>query len=285
MNIFNLDNGAINEIINYNYEAFDNYIKQTGATICGRNPINLLLRTLKAYNKNVKGVLINYYTSGDVINDYTNSVSYATIGFYQDTNENKEKKEVKQNSLNENEKKLLLKLARESIKYYFEHEKLMIINEKEINLTPALKEIRGAFVTLKINNNLRGCIGHIQGIQELYKDVIENAVNAAFNDPRFMPLSPEELQKVEIEISALTPPEKIDSIDDILIGKHGLIIKKSYNSGVFLPQVPVEQGWNKIQYLENLCYKAGLKKDDYKQADLYVFTAEVFSEKELFHKK
>lgn len=282
----NLDGGAINEIINYNVDGFQDYVKRTGITICGKNPITLLLVMLKASNKNIKGSLISYYTSGDVIADYTNSVSYTTISFYDISTEKKQQKqESRKSGLTNEEKKILLKLARDSIKYYFEHNELMSVNEKEISLTPAFKEIRGAFVTLKINNNLRGCIGHIQGIQELYKDVIENAVNAAFNDPRFMPLSPAELSKVEIEISALTPPVKINSLDEIIIGKHGLIIKKGYNSGVFLPQVPVEQGWNKTQYLENLCYKAGLSKDDYKQADLYIFTAEVFSEKEMKNSK
>lgn len=284
-NLSNLDGGAINEIINYNADGFQNYLKQTGTTICGRNPIILLLLILKASNKNIKGSLISYYTSGDVIGDYTNSVSYTTIGFYENSIEKKPKLEINKGGLTNEEKKILLKLARDSIKYYFEHNELMMVDAKEIIITQALKEIRGAFVTLKINNSLRGCIGHIQGVQELYKDVIENAINAAFNDPRFMPLSSAELPKVEIEISALTPPVKINSLDEIIIGKHGLIIKKGYQSGVFLPQVPVEQGWNKTQYLENLCYKAGLSKDDYKQADLYMFTAEVFSEKEMEHLK
>jgi len=285
-NLSNLDGGAVSEIISYNAQGFEDYVRQTGATICGKNPIILLLHILKAAGKDIKGTLISYYTSGDVVGDFTNSVSYVTIGFYENSTKDESRRdEKKDDPLNDEEKKILLKLARESIKYYFEHNELMTVKEQEIKLTPALKEIRGAFVTLKINNNLRGCIGHIQGIQELYKDVIENAVNAAFNDPRFLPLSREELPKVEIEISALTPPTKIKSLDEIIIGKHGLIIKKGFNSGVFLPQVPVEQGWNKTQYLENLCYKAGLSKDDYKQADLYIFTAEVFSEKELLHKK
>jgi len=272
-----LDSGAINEITAINPKGFQNHIKETGDTICGRNPITLWLYTLQETKKeDINASLINYYTSGDLVGDYTNSVSYATIVFY------KEKKEIKSEfpPLTKEEKKSLLKLARESIKYYFENKSLLSVDENKISLTENLKRIQGAFVTIKINGNLRGCIGHIEPVQELYKDVIENAVNAAFKDPRFSPLTEEEFKKITIEISALSPITKVNNLDEIKVGKHGLIIRKGFYSGVLLPQVPIENGWNKIQFLENLCYKAGLKKDDYKEANLYKFSAEVFSEEE-----
>ncbi|OGF63858.1 MAG: hypothetical protein A2Y62_18910 [Candidatus Fischerbacteria bacterium RBG_13_37_8] len=276
-----LDRGAINEILEYNYKGFLQYLKETGATICGRNPITLLSYILQTLNnKNIKGIQANYYTSGDITGDFSNSVSYATLAFYISSKGNKPNFP----QLTEENKKFLLKLARDSIAYYFTHKSLMSIDDKKTPLSPALKIVRGAFVTLKINKQLRGCIGHIEPVQELYKDVIENAVNAAFSDPRFQPLTEAELPKVDIDISALTPFTKINNLDEILVGKHGIIIKKGFHQAVFLPQVPVEQGWNKTQYLENLCYKAGLKKDDYLDANLYIFSADVFAEPEFHHK-
>lgn len=278
-NLSILDGGAINEITAINPKGFLNHIQNTDDTICGKNPIALLLYTLSAtQNKGIQSTLVNYYTSGDLVGDFTNSVSYVTIAFYQ-TNTQKENPYT---GLANDEKKLLLKLARESIQYYFAHDSLMPVDEKQNPINKNLKELRGAFVTLKINKELRGCIGHIEPVQELYKDVIENAVNAAFNDHRFNPLTQEEYRHVEIEISALTPIKKINSIDEIQVGKHGVILRKGFYSGVFLPQVPVEQGWNKTEYLENLCSKAGLNdKNAYKDANLYIFSAEVFSEAEL----
>jgi MEMO1 family protein len=273
-----LDGGAITEITALNPKGFLNHIQNTGDTICGRNPIALLLYTLTALkNKSIQGTLVNYYTSGELVGDFTNSVSYTTIAFA----ENKAQKENPYSGLTDDEKKYLLKLARESIQFYFTNNSLMSIDEKQTPLSKNLKETRGVFVTLKIKGQLRGCIGHIEPVQELYKDVIENAVNAAFKDPRFSPLTQEEFKKVDLEISALTPFRKVNSLDEIKIGKHGLIIRKGFYSGVFLPQVPVEQGWNLQEYLENLCYKAGLNKDDYKDANLFMFSAEVFSELEL----
>jgi AmmeMemoRadiSam system protein A/AmmeMemoRadiSam system protein B len=274
-----LDGGAINEITEMNSKGFLDHIEKTKATICGKNPIALLLYTLSAtQNKNIHGTLVNYYTSGDLVGDYSNSVSYATIVF----NETKAQKENPAAGLTHEEKKLLLTLARESIQYYFTHNTLMSVDEKQTPVSKTLKEKRGAFVTLKIHGELRGCIGHIEPVQELFKDIIENAVNAAFKDPRFSPLTETEFKKVEIEISALSPISKVNSLDEIQVGTHGVILRKGFYSGVFLPQVPVEQGWTKTQYLENLCHKAGLSdKNAYKDANLYKFSAEVFSEAEI----
>lgn len=276
-----LDSGAINEISAINPKGFLNHIRDTGDTICGKNPITLWLYMLKELKKsNITVSLINYYTSGDLVGDYTNSVSYISLAFYE------EKKQTISEfpPLSKEEKKILLKLARDSIKYYFENKTIMSVDEKKINLTENLKKIRGAFVTIKIKGNLRGCIGHIEPVQELYKDVIENAVNAAFKDPRFNPLTEEEFKNITIEISALSPITKVNNLDEIKVGKHGLIIKKGFHSGVLLPQVPLEFGWDKRQFLENLCYKAGLNKNDYKEANLYKFSAEVFSEEQKLEK-
>ena len=148
---------------------------------------------------------------------------------------------------------------------------------------PLLLKEMGAFVTLNERGQLRGCIGNIVGRGPLYMTVRDMAIAAATEDPRFAPVTLDELGAIEIEISVLSPIEKIDSPDKIQLGKHGVIVKKGFSSGVFLPQVATETGWSKEEFLSNLCaHKAGLAPDAWKDksTELYIFSAEVFSEKE-----
>lgn len=161
----------------------------------------------------------------------------------------------------ENKDKLtLLNLARESIRSKFEGKDLAIDAQK---ISAVLKQKRGTFVTLKINNELRGCIGHIAPVQELYRDVIENACAAAFSDPRFRPLAKDELEKIAIEISLLSESQKFEYKSwDLLIqnlekNKPGVILRKGRQMATFLPQV-----WEELpaaeEFLAHLCLKAGL---------------------------
>ncbi len=179
--------------------------------------------------------------------------------------------------------KRLLKLARETIK-----KRLVGEGDDRIdNLEEALLDKKGVFVTLNKRGNLRGCIGHIIGQMPLWEGVRENAINAAFSDPRFPPLSPEELDEIDIEISVLTEPRplKYTSVDDLLQklipGKHGVIIKKGPYQATFLPQV-WEQLPNKEEFLSHLCMKASLPPYEWKKGTLDVFTYEVqsFAEKQ-----
>ncbi|MDD3094934.1 MAG: AmmeMemoRadiSam system protein A [Candidatus Neomarinimicrobiota bacterium] len=141
----------------------------------------------------------------------------------------------------------------------------------------------GLFVTLHKQGELRGCIGYIEGVRPLSRALYEMADAAAFRDPRFSPLQAEELEKTDIEISLLSPLEKVDSYLDIEIGKHGIIMKKGMHQAVFLPQVAPEQGWDLKATLRHLSLKAGLPVDSYLKPDcrFFVFTAEVFSENEV----
>lgn len=182
-------------------------------------------------------------------------------------------------ALNEAEQQTLLTLARRSIAAGLEKGEPDL---DDLELTPALQIKMSCFVTLKKRGQLRGCIGTLNAHRRLYEDVIDNAQSAAFRDPRFPKLKePEELEKCQIEISVLTPPSAISGVDDIEIGKHGLVIEKGGQRGVFLPQVPVEQKWDLTKYLENLCRKAGLPRDAYQEgAKLQWFTAQVFAEEE-----
>lgn len=141
-----------------------------------------------------------------------------------------------------------------------------------------LNENRGAFVTLHKGGQLRGCIGNIRGNRPLYRTVAEMAEEAAFNDPRFQPVSAEELKDLEIEISALTPLRKIEDVEEIEVGKHGIYIEKGFFSGLLLPQVATEYGWDRKTFLEQTCYKAGLHRDAWKEKDteIYIFSADIF---------
>jgi AmmeMemoRadiSam system protein A len=145
---------------------------------------------------------------------------------------------------------------------------------------PALLQERGAFVTLRKHGELRGCIGHLIGDRPLYLVVQNMAVSAAVADQRFPPVTEEELSDLEIEISVLSPLEQVESVDQIQVGLHGVIIRRGLNQAVYLPQVAPEQGWGREEMLENLCLKAGLSKEAWKKAgtQFYVFTAEVFEE-------
>ena len=184
--------------------------------------------------------------------------------------------------LNESEGKELLKLARDSISTYFENKDVSLKDE----FIKKYSKKQGAFVTLTIDGGLRGCIGYTEAIYPLYETILNGARSAGFSDPRFRPLTKEEFEKVYIEISVLTIPEliKVDKpeeyIKNIKIGEDGLIIRSDYGSGLLLPQVATEYGWNSKQFLEYTCEKAGLDKDSWKEknVDVYKFQAQIFRE-------
>ncbi len=147
---------------------------------------------------------------------------------------------------------------------------------------PGLQIPRGAFVTLHLRGRLRGCIGTFRAREPLHRVVREMALSAAFHDPRFRPVSSAELDGLELEISALTPLVEVQSIDEIVVGVHGLYISRGYASGVLLPQVAVEYGWDRDEFLCRTCEKAGLPDDAWRNgATIERFSAEVFSESDL----
>lgn len=180
--------------------------------------------------------------------------------------------------------KCLLKLARSALNEYFKSRKKKSLKDTDIKL-PVLKKKRGTFVTLTKENQLRGCIGHVHAIQEIYKDVLENTYAAAFNDPRFPPLTQEELKDTRIEISILSTPQKLDYknaqelIKNLSDNNPGVILQKGFNTATFLPQV-----WEEIEEVENflshLCVKAGLNPDEWRQESLTIFTYTVEKVKE-----
>jgi AmmeMemoRadiSam system protein A len=180
--------------------------------------------------------------------------------------------------LNEKQKKTLLDIARKTIQNTVLAKKLPEFKIED----PTLKAVYGAFVTIHKNKNLRGCIGNVVGRGPLYRTVMQMAVEACMHDPRFNPVEPEELEEIDIEISVLSPFEKIDRIEDIRVGVHGLLIKQGFYQGLLLPQVATEYNWTKTEFLEHTCLKAGLGRSCYKDSkcEIYIFSATVFGEKE-----
>lgn len=196
------------------------------------------------------------------------TVGYASIVVYNPEGED---------MLNSQQRKRLLEIARSSINTYLQNGKKMEVGEVD----PVLKQEMGAFVTLNKHGELRGCIGNLSASEPLYLTVRDMAVEAAVDDPRFAAVTLPELKEIEIEISVLSPLKRVDSAEKIEMGKHGVLVRKGYQSGVFLPQVATETGWSKEEFLNNLCaHKAGLAPDAWKDnnTELYIFNAEVFSE-------
>jgi AmmeMemoRadiSam system protein A len=191
---------------------------------------------------------------------------------------------MEQTFLNNTEEQTLLRLARFALESFTTRGITNFPDSQlsDFQLTPALEQKLGVFVTLKEYGDLRGCIGNIVGVHPLYRGVIENAQNAAAHDPRFDPVTADELERIEIEISVMSPLEPVKSLDEIQVGRDGLVLKRGFHSGVFLPQVPVEWNWDKATYLEQLGLKAGLSRDAYKepQTELLRFSAQVFGETE-----
>ena len=181
------------------------------------------------------------------------------------------------------EKEILLQAARDSISSLFVDKEVV---EPDYQKYPDLKWKAGAFVTLKEFEELRGCIGYVISELPLFKTVCNAARSAAIHDPRFYPLKEDELNKIEIEISVLSPPFKMNNYDDIILGTHGLILEDLGRKGLLLPQVPIEHNMDKEDYLDAICNKAGLPGDSWKsrQLNMKLFTATVFSEEEMREK-
>ena len=176
--------------------------------------------------------------------------------------------------LTETEKRILHQIARRAIEDVARGKP---VPEFTVD-SQALKEMKGVFVTLKKRGQLRGCIGYTKGVKSLYKIVGEMAAAAAFHDPRFNPVTEAELSDLEIEISVLTPMKRIKDVEEIEVGKHGILIERGFHSGLLLPQVATEYGWGRKTFLEHTCLKAGLSKDAWKDEDTRIctFSAEVF---------
>lgn len=177
--------------------------------------------------------------------------------------------------LTKKEQKELLKIARETILTSVTSGTLPSVETS----SEALNAENGCFVTIKQQGRLRGCIGNFVSDQPLYRLVQEMAVSAATRDPRFYPMKPHDLDDFHLEISVLSPLQKISSVEDIQVGRHGLYLVKNSYRGVLLPQVATEYGWDRDTFLKHTCLKAGLPENAWqKECDIFIFSALVFRE-------
>jgi len=287
------DGRAAGLIIRGDGKGFEDYVERTGATICGRNPISVLLAVFKVNRWRANGNVLNYTTSGAITGDWSSTVSYCAINLGDvavppkaiatGVSASAETPRSVRTELTPAEGVALLKLSRHVLgKFVADHVSHFTEEELEpFGLTEATKGQFGVFVTLRERGELRGCIGHIVPRFPLYRGVVENTMNAAARDPRFGPVAAGELAAITIEISVMSPLVKVKSLDEIVVGRDGLVLVNGSNTGVFLPQVPGEQGWDKTTYLQQLGVKAGLDPAAYRRpdTDLYRFTAQIFDEK------
>jgi AmmeMemoRadiSam system protein B/AmmeMemoRadiSam system protein A len=248
-----------------------------------------VVATAMLYAKKVgydKAKVLKYATSADVTGEKDRVVGYASVMFYRDKGTAPEvaqtSKEAQQSvqPFNKAQKQRLVQIARETVDTFVRTGKAPEFTESD----PRLLAEEGAFVTLSKQGHLRGCIGDILGSGPLYKTVREMAIAAASEDPRFNPVTPDELKDISVEISVLSKPQVVKSAEEIVLGKHGVIVSRGiFNRGVFLPQVATDTGWTKDRFLSELCsQKAGLPPLCWREpgTKLEVFTAQVFGEKE-----
>jgi len=244
--------------------------------MCGLGAVTSVMIAAKKLGANKLSVL-DQSTSADASHDQNRVVGYLSAVMVGDNNEKVEESKTMEGLLDVKQKKELLKLARDTIVFYLDKGKPL---EVKIDVE-ALKETMGVFVTLRQDHQLRGCIGNIIGTKPLYLGVRSMAIAAATQDYRFKSVTKEELDDIHIEISVLSPLRQITNVDEIVLGKHGVLVKDGRSSGVYLPQVATETGWSREEFMNSLCgQKAGMASDAWKngECDIYIFSAEVFEE-------
>lgn len=253
-------------------------IENLATSICGWTSV----LTLLYMTENMEGITyvpIAYKNSGDApyYGDKSRVVGYYSIVATLNSELDRAGNQEEAYHLSETDKRTLLDIARKTIEGYLKNGK---IPDPEISeLSDNLKKPAGAFVTIHEDKKLRGCIGRFNPDIPLYKVVQEMAISAALHDYRFTPLKPSELPDISIEISVLTPLHKINSTEEITLGKHGIYIRKGQKSGTFLPQVANNTGWTPEEFLGHCARdKAGIGWDGWKDAEIYTYEALVFEE-------
>jgi AmmeMemoRadiSam system protein B/AmmeMemoRadiSam system protein A len=256
----------------------DKQIKGLATSMCGWTS-GLTLMYLAENNNRIEYKFVDYCNSGDSsYGGREEVVGYNAIALVEKKQKSENKAGEKEEfSFTGEEKAMLFSIARNSIQSRLEN-KIFVTDEKKM---PSKFMIpMGAFVTLKINGVLRGCIGRFVSSEPLYEVVEASAVSSAFEDPRFSPLTKDDYKKTEIEITVLGPLKKINNINEIVLGRHGIYIKKDFRSGTMLPQVATENGWTVEEFLGYTSRdKAGLGWDGWKNAELFIYEGVVLEEK------
>lgn len=267
------DQVTLSEIMRFDAERFAIKVSEGECELCGSGPVLAALFAGRELGADRVKVL-KYANSGDTAGDKSRVVGYGSIAIYREEDD----------MLNAAQKKRLIGIARKTMEAYIKEGKITEFKEED----PALLKIQGAFVTLHKSSakssagggELRGCIGNIIGQEPLYLTVRDMAVESSTRDPRFPPVTASELKDIKIEISVLSEPKAVAKVDEITMGTHGVILKQAFRSAVYLPQVATETGWTRDEFLSNLCGKAGLPPNAWKEknTELFTFTAQVFDE-------
>ena len=273
-----MDSLGIDCLKHLDIDRLEKSLKEGKVEMCGGTAAIAVLKAAVARGAN-RVKLLKYGDSGDVSGDKNAVVGYVAAAVYKSSNtqDSSVPDEDSSYELTDQERTKLLGIARSSIKEFLAGGEI-----PKYNITGKLAEDGAAFVTLKRNGQLRGCIGNTVAREPLYQSVSGCAIQAAVADPRFSPVESEELPKLDIEISVLTPLQKVKSLEEIEVGRDGLMIFYGRSRGLLLPQVATDYNWDRITFLEQTCRKAGLPKNAYREPDavLYRFQAIVFGEKE-----
>lgn len=271
-----VDKQTINAILSGNQDSFEKTIKdletqsypELSTFACGYESLKVALRMAELLSvSDFKE--ISYQNSGDVTGNKNRVVGYAAIAAWSE--------KLPSSELNSEAQKEALEIARKTISEYLTNSRIPSVAPQ----SQALFRPLGAFVTLKKNGVLRGCIGIFEPSEPLYQVIQDRAIAAATKDKRFVPVDASELSDIEIEISVLSPRRKISNWQEIEIGKHGVVIEKDLRAGTFLPQVATDNSWGKEKFLSELCtQKTKLPSNCYQDpsVNLYTFEAQVFGE-------
>lgn len=266
------DEDTVNAIVFETPQAVHQLFARGQLEACGRGPIitSLLLAAKLGYPSRE---LLYYANSGDTTGDRTRVVGYAAIGMF-------DRPKAAVGRLSPEAGQALVHAARTTLERSLAHKDVPPV---ALSRYPELSQVQGVFVTLRRAGQLRGCIGRIETDEPLAKTVPIVAMEAALHDTRFAPVSAEELDDIDVEVSVLTPPVKVGHPREIVAGRDGVVIEHQGHRGVFLPQVWEETGWTRVEFLQQLAsQKAGLPPDAWQQATLYVFQDQIFEEEPSF---
>jgi AmmeMemoRadiSam system protein B/AmmeMemoRadiSam system protein A len=254
-----LDNQVIEAASSLSATRFLSTLRETGSTVCGYEPISLLLETLRASrNGEIFQETLDYRTSGDITGDFTHSVSYGALGYFP----------ARSFHLGTEDQALLLESARHTLRHYVETGERKPIPPERVSR--ALERRAGAFVTLHSHGELRGCVGRRASAEPLHRAVPSLALAAALEDSRFTPVRRGE-QGLEVEISVLSPFKLLADLGDFRVNEHGALLEAGANHGLLLPQVATERNWTAAQFLEALTRKTGVSRDVYNDPSTRVF--------------
>ena len=286
-----IDEGTMNAILNETPQAVDRLFSQGEIEACGRGPIltSLLLAAKLGY---LKRELLYHANSGDTAGNPSSVVGYAAIGMYDRLPARAERSEAggptprqqagqpgplqQGGRLSAEAGQALVQAARMTLERTLARKDAAA---GDLSRYPELSQARGLFVTLRRHGDLRGCIGRIQTDEPLARNLPAVAMDAALRDPRFAPVTADELPDIHVEVSVLTPPVKLPNASDLVAGRDGVVLSAEGHQGVFLPQVWDETGWTRVEFLRELAsQKAGLPPDAWQRATLFVFQDQIFEE-------